>query len=67
MKTEFILSGYLKGKRVFKSTDYGFDGKKLDTLIIAASIESQKDVTALIHLLEVHKFCFETPHQKVDL
>jgi hypothetical protein len=61
MKTEYLIGGYLDGKEVPKNRNFGFDGKKLDLLVISGILSSKKDCEELIQILKTHINCFNTP------
>lgn len=63
---KLIVKGDLKGAPSYFLTQRGrntkihrtaFDGKKLDTLKLAARLYTREDALALIDFLRVHQFC----------
>lgn len=59
MKTEILVGAYRDGKVVEKSNFHGYDGKKLDGLLVYACITSYEECQEVIKTLEIHKHCFE--------
>jgi hypothetical protein len=64
MKIDFLVAGFLGGKKVEKNRHFGFDGKKLDTLFISACIMSKEECDDIIDSLLIQRHCLPSKKEK---
>jgi len=67
-KPHIGATAYRLGEKVKpRNVEASFDGKKIDSLVISATIESEAEILELINFLKITKLSFETSHQHLKI